>query len=124
MMDSQPERRSPFSQPQSSAQSAAVWNEVARMIGETVVDRENHRIGKVEDVAQRADTMQPNWLVVKTSMFGRRRLVPVATANMEDHIVHVPYGKEMVMGAPVPAVPVTVAASEDARLIEHYRLVA
>jgi len=123
MLDSQPE---PFSQNLQSPTppQPGAWNELSQMIGETVVDRENHRIGKVQDVAQRSDTMAPNWLVVKTSVFGRRRLVPVSTATVLDHVVHVPYRKDQVLDAPVPAVPVTVAASEDARLIRHYRLAA
>lgn len=117
-----PQARS-YPQPQYPSRSQA-WNDVARMIGDVVVDRENHRIGKVQDVAQRADTMEPTWLVVKTSLFGRPRLVPVGVAEVHDHVVHLPYRKDQVLDAPVPAVPVTVAASEDARLIDHYRLAA
>ena len=121
-MDSQPEPRTANPQPQGRAPQD--WNEVARMIGDTVMDRENQRIGKVQDVAQRADTMEPSWLVVKTSMFGRRRLVPLAVAKVQDHVIRVPYPKDHVLQAPVPAVPVTVAASEDARLVHHYGLAA
>ncbi len=117
-MDAQSEPRPSF--PEAHEHTLYTWNEVSRMIGDTVVDRENQRIGKVQDVAQTADSMEPSWLVVKTSMFGRRRLVPFSTAEVRGDVVHVPYGKDQVLEAPVPAVPVTVAASEEERLTHHY----
>ena len=97
------------------------WEEISNMIGDTVIDRAQHRIGKVRDVAQVADTMEPGWLVVKTSRFGRQRLVPIESAVVHGDVVEVPFSKKAVLEAPVPVVPVTVAGSERDELIRYYR---
>ena len=96
------------------------WEEISKMIGDTVIDRAQHRIGKVRDVAQVADTMEPGWLVVKTSRFGRQRLVPIESAVVHGDVVEVPFSKKAVLEAPVPVVPVTVAGSEREELIRYY----
>jgi len=96
------------------------WDEVFKMIGDTVVDRAQHRVGKVRDVAQIADTMEPGWLIVKTSRFGRERLIPIASVVVHGDVVEVPFSKEAVLEAPVPVVPATVAASECAELTRYY----
>ena len=56
-------------------------SESPSLVGDTLVDDEGRRVGRVVDVVSRPDTLEPEWLVVKTSMFGRRRLVPMAAAT-------------------------------------------
>src|SRR5579864_9485557 len=89
--------------------------------GEHVVDLDGRRIGKVTNIAFEPKTSRPDWLVVKTSMFGRPRLVPVAAAVEEGHEIRVPFLKETVLRAPVPTIPLTPGTSECAALEEHYR---
>jgi ribosomal 30S subunit maturation factor RimM len=96
------------------------WEGAQQLIGDHVVDKDNHRVGTVEDLAQVADAMEPTWLVIKTSLFGRIRLVPIDAVEVLDDVVHVPFGKEQVLSAPEPLVPVTVANSEAQRLRIHY----
>jgi sporulation protein YlmC with PRC-barrel domain len=92
--------------------------------GERVVDLDGRRIGKVTNIAFEPNTYRADWLVVKTSMFGRPRLVPVATAVEEGHEIRVPFLKATVLNAPVPTIPLTPAMSECTALEEHYRRAA
>jgi hypothetical protein len=95
-----------------------------RAKGERVLDREGNQIGKVAQVASEPRTLSPRWLVVKTSAFGRSRLVPIESAVDDGELVRVPYSKETVMAAPVPAVAISPAITECAALDEHYERAA
>jgi sporulation protein YlmC with PRC-barrel domain len=97
-------------------------SESAHLVGDTMVDDEGHRVGKVTDVVSRPDTLEAEWLVVKTSMFGRPRLVPLASAVEDGQIAHITYSKDDVLSAPVPEVPTSLAAHERQVLLAHYHL--
>jgi hypothetical protein len=88
--------------------------------GERVVDRDGNHIGKVAQVASEPQTLAPRWLVVRTSAFGRSRLVPIDGAVDDGVLVSVPFSKETVMASPVPAVAIAPAITECAALDEHY----
>jgi len=97
---------------------------IMRAKGERVIDRDGNDIGKVTQVASEPWTLTPGWLVVKTSVFGGSRLVPIEGAFDDGEVVHVPFSKGTVMTAPVPAVAIAPAASESTALDEHYRRAA
>jgi sporulation protein YlmC with PRC-barrel domain len=90
-------------------------------MGDPVVDREGRRIGKLMQIALEPNTYRAQWLVVKTSLFGRQRLVPVDTAIEDGNTIRVPFSKDTVLNAPVPAVPLTPAPTECSALEEYYR---
>ena len=92
--------------------------------GRRVLDRDGNPIGKVAQVASEPMTLAPRWLVIKTSSFGRSRLVPIDSAIADGDQVRVPYSKETVMAAPVPAVLISPAVTEGAALDEHYHQAA
>jgi hypothetical protein len=97
------------------------WSHVLHMVGETVVDKDNRRIGTVDVIAAAEDSLPvPEWLVVKTSLFGRRRLVPIVSVREEERTLHVPFAREAVMMAPVPHIPETLHHSEREALARHY----
>jgi ribosomal 30S subunit maturation factor RimM len=96
------------------------WNEISEMMGETVVDKESHRIGKVDGVAEESTSMQPTFIVVKTSLFGRRRLIPLVAAEEREGVVHVPFSKQFVLDAPVPDVLFSFSSSDEEALTRHY----
>jgi len=75
-------------------------------------------------VVSRPDTLEAEWLVVKTSFFGRPRLVPLVGTFEEGHIAHISFSKEDIMSAPVPEVPTSLAAFERQALLRHYHLAA
>jgi sporulation protein YlmC with PRC-barrel domain len=92
------------------------------IMGEPVIDREGTVIGKVAQVAYEPNTLRPEWLVLKTSRFGRQqRLVPLGPAVDDGGTVRVPFSKDTVLSAPVPAIPTTPALTEATALQEHYR---
>jgi sporulation protein YlmC with PRC-barrel domain len=93
---------------------------ISHLIGETVLDIDGDKVGKVTEIAFRPDTEVPEWLVVKTSLFGRWRLVPLGAAEELGDTLRVPYGRDTVLQAPVPEIPVTLAPSERDALLEHY----
>src|SRR5579864_4928499 len=94
--------------------------------GERVVDCDGNLVGKVTQFAfEPPQVLDPKWwLVVKTSVFGRRRLVPVDSAIDEGGVVRVPYSKDTVRAAPVPLVPTAPAMSECSALEVYYRRAA
>jgi sporulation protein YlmC with PRC-barrel domain len=99
-------------------------SDTPNMVGEMMVDDAGHKVGKVTDVVSRPDTLEAEWLVVKTSMFGRTRLVPLAAAFEEGNTAHIPFSREEVLAAPVPEVPTSLAVFERQALLEHYHLAA
>jgi sporulation protein YlmC with PRC-barrel domain len=92
--------------------------------GERVVDRHGELIGKVSQVACDPKTYSAEWLVVKTSVLGRPRLVPIEGAIDLGDTVRVPFSKETVLTAPVPEVSIAPAMSECTALEEHYHQAA
>ena len=103
----------------------ADFDKLEHIMGERVVDWEGHRIGTVTQVALEPNTFKAEWLVLKTSRFGRRpRLVPIKGAVDQGDTILVPFSKEMVLGAPVPAVPTSPGGSEIAALHQHYGVAA
>jgi hypothetical protein len=97
---------------------------LSSVVGDTVVDKDGHRLGKVIAVASRPDTLQAEWFVVKTSLFGRQRLVPLACTTDEFDTLHISFSKGAVLSAPVPAVTTSLTVSERRALLEHYGLAA
>jgi hypothetical protein len=96
------------------------WDRANHLLGESVVDKENRKIGKVEDLVNASDGLAPEWMVVKTSIFGRPRLVPIDGAEDRGGAIHVPYLKESVLSAPLQAVPTVIHRSEREALASHY----
>ena len=96
------------------------WERATRMLGDFVIDNTGRKIGRVRDIAEVGTEMKPEWLVVKTSLFGRRRLIPMAAVHEEGKVIRVPFSNDLVLSAPVPAIPVTLSDSEREALAEHY----
>ena len=96
-----------------------------QIVGERVIDPQGHVIGKVAQIAYEPYTFHAEWLVLKTSRLGhQQRLVPIDAVRDEGRTIWVPFPKDVVMGAPVPAVPSTPAGSEAVALHAHYRAAA
>ncbi|MEV0974786.1 PRC-barrel domain-containing protein [Microtetraspora glauca] len=59
------------------------------------------KLGEVKHVFLDDDTGQPEWLCVKTGLFGMNEtFVPIRNADLVEDHVEVPYDKERVKGAP------------------------
>jgi uncharacterized protein (TIGR02271 family) len=91
--------------------------------GRNAVDADGSKIGTVEEVYLDADTDQPEWLAVKTGMFGSRiSFVPIAEASDADGDVRVPYSKDQVKDAPHAEADGQLSEQEEAQLYRHYGL--
>src|SRR3954447_5149990 len=91
--------------------------------GKNALDSEGNKIGTVEEVYLDADTDRPEWLAVKTGMFGSRiSFVPVAEATDADGDVRVPYSKDQVKDAPHAEADGQLSQQEESQLYRHYGL--
>ncbi len=91
--------------------------------GLDVVDPTGERIGEIEDIYLDEQTDQPEWLAVRTGLFGRRvSFVPLAEAQASGDAVVVPYAKEQVKDAPHAEPDGILSEEEEAALYDHYGL--
>src|SRR3954470_19414661 len=91
--------------------------------GKTALDTHGNKIGTVEEVYLDADTERPEWLAVKTGMFGSRiSFVPVAEASDAGGDVRVPYSKDQVKEAPHAEADGQLSQQEEGQLYRHYGL--
>jgi uncharacterized protein (TIGR02271 family) len=70
-----------------------------------------------------AETGKPEWLAVKTGMFGSKvSFVPIAEASDVDGDVRVPYDQQQVQDAPQAEADGELSQDEEANLYRHYGL--
>src|SRR4051794_15785306 len=70
-------------------------------IGHTVVDESGGKVGKVTQLYMDDETGQPEWLTVKTGLFGGgASFVPLAGASAQGDDLVIPYSKDTVKDAP------------------------
>jgi uncharacterized protein (TIGR02271 family) len=92
-------------------------SQVLEWRGQQLVDPEGGKLGKIEEIFLDADTNQPEWLAVKTGMFGSNlTFVPIAEASDQGGSVQ-PYDKAQIKDAPNE-----LSQDEEARLYQHYGL--
>jgi len=98
-------------------------NDVTQLRGQDLVDRDGDKIGKIEEIYLDEQTGKPEWLAVKTGLFGSNvSFVPLAEATTEDGTVRVPYEKAQVKDAPNAEADGQLSQDEEARLYRHYGL--
>ncbi len=92
--------------------------------GHEVVDPTGDKIGQIEDIYLDEQTNQPEWLAVRTGLFGRRvSFVPLAEAQPSADYVAVPYTRDQVKDAPhADPDEGLLSEAEEARLYEYYGL--
>jgi uncharacterized protein (TIGR02271 family) len=92
--------------------------------GHDVVDPSGDKIGEIADIYLDEQTEQPEWLAVRTGLFGRRvSFVPIAEAQAAGDDVAVPYTKDQVKDAPhADPDEGLLSEAEEARLYEYYGL--
>jgi sporulation protein YlmC with PRC-barrel domain len=95
--------------------TAAGWR------GHELIDRDGDKIGTVADVYLDRETEQPEWITVKTGLFGTREtFVPIRDATSEGEIVRVPFEKGHVKDAPNIDPDQTLTQEEERELYRHY----
>jgi sporulation protein YlmC with PRC-barrel domain len=89
--------------------------------GSTLVDRDGDKIGKVEDVYLDRSSDEPEWIAVKTGLFGSNvSFVPIHDAAAAGDDVRVPYEKRQVKDAPNIDPDGELSPEEERRLYQHY----
>jgi hypothetical protein len=91
--------------------------------GQKVLDRTGESIGKVSDIIPNSRTLEQEWLCVKVSLFGTRRIMPFAGVEEMNGEVWVPWDKETIDSAPYPALPGAPSEREAEALCAHFNVV-
>ena len=96
---------------------------VAGWRGRTAVDSDGEKIGTIAEIYMDAETSKPEWLAVKTGMFGSKvSFIPIAEASDAGDGVRVPYDKAQVKDAPNAEADGELSQDEEAALYSHYGL--
>jgi uncharacterized protein (TIGR02271 family) len=96
---------------------------VADWRGRTAVDSDGGKIGSIDEIYMDTETGKPEWLAVKTGIFGSKvSFVPIAEASESDGDVRLPYDKQQVKDAPHAEADGELSQEEEASLYSHYGL--
>jgi uncharacterized protein (TIGR02271 family) len=98
-------------------------NNAAALIGGTVVDNDGDKIGSVGQLYVDPSSGQPNWVTVKTGLFGTSEtFVPLDQASAEGDTIRVPYEKAFVKDAPRIEADGPLESDDEQRLYDYYRV--
>src|SRR3712207_1853255 len=91
--------------------------------GQTLYDNDNDKIGEIVDIYLDRQSGEPEWLAVKTGLFGSNlSFVPLREASGSGDGVRVPYEKALVKDAPNVQADGELSPEEEQRLYQHYSL--
>ncbi len=98
-------------------------DEVRDWLGRELYGEGHEKVGSITDIYLDDATGEPEWLAVKTGLFGMNvSFVPIAGASeMEDHVM-VPYTKDTVKDAPNVDSDGELSPEQERRLYEHYEI--
>jgi len=89
----------------------------------TAVDRDGDKLGKIEDIYLDQQTGKPEWIALKTGLFGGHlSFVPLADARQDGDAVTVPYDKAKITDAPRVEADGQLSQDEEAHLYRYYGL--
>lgn len=89
----------------------------------TVYDKDGAKIGRVGQVYLDDQTQEPNWVTVKTGLFGTKEFfIPLDEAERSDKRITVPYDKAKVHGAPFTEIDQNLSPEEEDELYEYYEV--
>lgn len=99
-------------------------NHAQELIGSEVYDNDGDKVGSVGHVYLDDDTSQPEWVTVRTGMFGTKEsFVPLSGASATDRGVNVNVSQEKVKNAPrVEAEHGHLSEQEGQNLYDYYEL--
>ena len=98
-------------------------NEIQQLTGATVYDNDGDKIGSVGQVYLDTDTNAPEWVAVKTGLFGTKEsFVPLQQAELSGDRVTVPFSKAKVKDAPQIDVDGALSPADEDELYTYYGL--
>ncbi|MDQ6698462.1 MAG: PRC and DUF2382 domain-containing protein [Actinomycetota bacterium] len=90
-------------------------------IGHTAVDQQGDKIGKIEEIYVDDQSGQPEWLAIKTGLFGSKlSFAPISGATNAGDDLQLPYTKDLVKDAPNVDADGHLEPDEEAALYQHY----
>ena len=99
----------------------ATMQEIETWRGRTLVDRDGDKIGTIEDVYLDRSSGEPEWVAVKTGLFGSNvSFVPIRDASAAGDDVRVSHEKDLVKDAPNVEADGQLSPEEERRLYQHY----
>lgn len=97
--------------------------DVQAWIGHTAVDQDGDKIGTIDEIYVDDASGQPEWLAVKTGMFGSKlTFVPLRGASRKEDDLCVSYTKAQVKDAPSVEPDGHLDPDEEQALYQHYGL--
>ena len=89
--------------------------------GSAVIDRGGKKLGKVYSVYYDNESDRPEWVAVKSGLFGSHiSLVPLGNAEFDGRELRVPYDKDQINAAPHHDPDRELSPSDEAELFRHY----
>ena len=96
-------------------------SDVQTLIGASVRDRDGEKVGKVEQVYLDDLSGQPEWVSVKTGLFGTKQtFVPLADARVDGDELVVATSKDQVKDAPQVDEDGHLSPEQEAELYSYY----
>jgi uncharacterized protein (TIGR02271 family) len=94
---------------------------ISRVIGQDVYDEAGQKIGSASEVYLDDETGQPEWVTVRTGLFGTKEsFVPIRNADLTDDGVRVPVSKDRVKDAPKIDTDGHLSPQEEQELYTYY----
>ncbi|MEU7829350.1 MULTISPECIES: PRC-barrel domain-containing protein [unclassified Nonomuraea] len=95
--------------------------EIRSLLGSRVIGADGEEIGKVGQVYLSDSTGEPEWVTVRTGLFGMRQtFVPLMNARRSGEEIRVPFDKDTIKDAPNIDIDGRLSLEEEARLYRHY----
>src|SRR4051795_1809539 len=114
----------PFQRHNDPAQTGATMigtDTISRVIGKDVYDEAGEKIGSASEVYLDDETGQPEWVTVRTGLFGTKEsFVPIRDADLTDDGVRVPVTKTQVKDAPKIDTEGHLSPQEEEELYRYY----
>ncbi|CCG05615.1 DUF2382 domain-containing protein [Blastococcus saxobsidens] len=96
---------------------------ISRVIGQDVYDTEGQKIGSASEVYLDDETGQPEWVTVRTGLFGTKEsFVPIRDADLTNDGVRVAVTKDRVKDAPKIDADGHLSPAEEQELYRYYGL--
>jgi uncharacterized protein (TIGR02271 family) len=94
---------------------------LSRVIGQDVYDESGEKIGSATEVYLDDETGQPEWVTVRTGLFGTKEsFVPIRNADLTNDGVRVPVSKTQVKDAPKIDTDGHLSPQEEQELYSYY----
>jgi sporulation protein YlmC with PRC-barrel domain len=95
--------------------------EIRSLLGSRVIGADGEEIGKVGQVYLSDSTGEPEWVTVRTGLFGvKQTFVPLMNARRSGEEIRVPFDKDTIKDAPNIDLDGRLSLEEEARLYRHY----